>query len=337
MALSRDDLRTLPKVELHVHLEGSIRADTAIALADRHGEDPTATLVLEDGRYPRRYRDFLHFVETYLATSRQLRSAGDLRTVAADFARHQAEQHVRYTEATFTALTHVRNGMPPQAMWAALREGFAEVPEVEVRLVVDAVRNLGVEHAEETVALVEAAEGAPVAALGLAGIESSVPEGSFRVLRDAADRLGLGLAVHAGETGTPDNVRAALDDLGADRIGHGIAAVHDQALMERLAADGTPVEVCPSSNVALGLIGDLDRHPFPAMWRAGLNVTVNSDDPPFFSTTLTDDLLHAARIAELTRDDVAELQRRAARAAFVDDATRGELLRDIDAWASMAT
>ncbi|MBW3619879.1 MAG: adenosine deaminase [Actinobacteria bacterium] len=334
MTLSADSLASLPKVELHVHLEGSIRAGTAIELAERHGEDPQAVLVLEDGRYPRRFRSFLHFVDTYLATSRQLRDPADLRTAAADFARAQAAQHVRYTEATFTAVTHVRNGMEPRAMWEAVSEGFASVAETEVRLIVDAVRNLGREHAEETVALVEdaLADGAPIAGLGLAGIEGSAPETELTVLRSAADRLGLGLAVHAGETGSADDVRRALDVLGADRIGHGIAVVGDPALVERLVREGVPLEVCPSSNVSLGIVEDLEEHPFARMWHAGLAVTVNSDDPPFFSTTLTDELGHAARLAGLGRPDVAELQRRAARAAFLSPDRRDALLGEIDAW-----
>lgn len=333
-ALSASDLAGLPKIELHVHLEGSIHARTAVELAERHGEDPQAVLVLEDGAYPRRFRDFLHFVETYLATSRQLRDPADLRTAAADFARHQAEQHVRYTEATFTAATHVRNGMEPTAMWEAVREGLASVPATEVRLIVDAVRDLGREHAEQTVSLVEdaLADGAPIVGLGLAGVEGSTPEHELTVLRDAADRLGLGLAVHAGETGTPDDVRRAVEVLGADRIGHGIAVVHDAALVGQLVRDGVPLEVCPSSNVSLGIVEDLDAHPFARMWEAGLAVTVNSDDPPFFSTTLTDELGHAVRLAGLGRADLAELQRRAARAAFVPDERRAVLLAEIDAW-----
>lgn len=329
--LDAADLDRLPKVELHVHLEGSVHAETAVALARRHGEDPARVLVLEDGGYPRRFRSFDHFVDTFLAVSRQLRRPEDLRTAAAAFARHQADQRVRYTEATFTAQTHVDNGMPPTEMWQAVREGLTAVADTEVRLIVDAVRELGAAHAEATVALVEAAD-APIVGLGLAGVEGSRPESEFVVLRDAADRLGLGLAVHAGETGTPDTVRAALDDLGADRIGHGIAATRDPALVARLQRERVPLEVCPSSNVALGVVEDLDDHPLPRLWDAGVEVSVHSDDPPFFSTTLTDELAHAVRLAGLDRADVAELQRRAARAAFVDEPLRAALLEEIDEW-----
>lgn len=334
--VSGRDLALLPKVELHVHLEGTIAAETAVELARRHGDDPDRVLALEDGHYPARYRDFDHFVDTFLATSRQVRTPDDLATVAAAFARAQAEQGVRYTETTFTALTLVSQGMEPAAMWAALRDGFADAPDTRVGLIVDSVRELGADASRRTVRLVEEAA-APVVGLGLTGVEGSVPERDFAHLRDVADRLGLGLTVHAGETGSAANVRAALDDLGADRIGHGIAAAADPELVARLVRDRVALEVCPSSNVTLGLVPDLDHHPLPRLWEAGVQVTVSSDDPPFFATTLTDELRHAARLAGLTRRELAELQRRAVRASFAPDDVQTELLARIDAWDAAPT
>ena len=327
------DLVALPKVELHVHLEGTITAATAIELAQRHGEDPERVLPLSSGGYPEPFRDFLEFLELYLAVSRLVRTPDDLYTVAASFARDRAEQNIVYTEVTFTALTHVRNGMEPGAMWAAVSAGLREVPEgTTIGLIVDSVRDQGAEHARGTIELVGSAD-APIVGLGLTGIEGSSPESGFKMLRDAADELGLGFAVHAGDTGTPDNVRAALDDLGADRIGHGVASVEDADLVERLVRDGIPVEVCPSSNVSLQIFPSLDDHPFPKMWSAGMNVTVNSDDPPFFSTTLTEEIELMRRAASLTPADIAELQRRAATAAFASDPARTALVARIDAWA----
>ena len=317
------DFESHPKIEIHVHLEGSIAADTATDLARRHGFDPPKVLPLVDGRYPRRFADFQEFIDIYLAVSAQIRDPEDLRIIAEAFAHAQAKQNIIYTETTFTAITHVRAGMDPAEMWGAVREGL-EAGGGNVGLIVDTPRDNGVVAANRTVEMVEAAD-APIVGLGLSGIEGSVPEGEFRVLREAADKLGLGLAAHAGETGGPERVWAALDDLGADRIGHGVASARDAALVDRLARDGIPVEVCPSSNVSLGIFESLDDHPFPELWRAGVNVTINSDDPPFFSTTLASELGHAARIAGLTGDDLLELQRRAARAAFVPPDERKRL------------
>lgn len=329
---SSAELRSLPKVELHIHLEGTITSEVAVSLARRHGLDPEAALPLVDGSYPPVFDDFMQFVRLYLAVSRQIRTPDELATIAADLARRQADQGVRYTEVTFTALTHVRNGMESRAMWSALREGLAEGgPNCEFGVVVDAVRNLGPEHAEQTVALLEDAD-APIVGVGLTGQEDPAKESEFKVLRQAADRLGLGLTVHAGEVGPPASVLAALDDLGADRIGHGIAAVRVADLLARLASEQVPLEVCPSSNAMLRLVPSLDEHPFAQLWRAGVNITVNSDDPPFFATSLVDELRHAARLADLDRSDLAELQRRAARAAFAPADVRRRLLAMIDDW-----
>ena len=317
------DFESQPKTELHVHLEGSVDAETAAELAVRHGYDPQAVLHLAEGRYPKRYSDIQEFIDIYLAVSAQIRDPVDLRLIAEAFAHAQAKQNILYTETTFTAITHVGNGMDPGEMWDAVREGL-EAGGGNVGLIVDTPRDVGVAAAHRTVEMVEGAD-APIVGLGLSGIEGSVPEGEFRVLRDAADELGLGLAAHAGETGGPERVWAALDDLGADRIGHGVASARDAALVERLVRDGVPVEVCPSSNVSLGIFESLEDHPFPELWRAGVNVTINSDDPPFFSTTLTAELGRAAHLAELTRDDIVELQRRAARAVFAPPDERKRL------------
>ncbi len=322
-AFDQFDLESHPKIELHVHLEGSVAADTAAELARRHGREPGDVLPLVDGRYPKRFTDFQEFIDIYLAVSAQIREPGDLQVIAEAFAQAQAKQNIVYTETTFTAITHVRHGMNPSEMWGAVREGL-EAGGGNVSLIVDTPRDNGVGAAHRTIEMVDNAD-APIVGLGLTGIEGSAPEGEFRVLREAADELGLGLAVHAGETGGPERIWAALDDLGADRIGHGVASVRDAALVKRLARDGTSVEVCPSSNVSLGIFESLDHHPFPQLWRAGVNVTVNSDDPPFFSTTLAQELGHASRLAELTRDDVLELQRRAARAAFATPDERSRL------------
>ena len=329
--LGARDLEMLPKVELHVHLEGTIDAATARLLAERHGEPVDEVLDLPDGAYPTRYRDFPHFLRTFLATTRQVRTPDDLALVAANFARTQAEQHVRYTEVTFTALTHVAAGMEPAAMWQALRDGFAEAPDARIALIVDHVRDLGVDASHRTLRLVADAD-APIVAFGLTGTEGSVDEREFAHLRAAATELGLGVVVHAGESGSPANIRAALDDLGADRIAHGIAVVADDALLSRVVRTKVPFDVCPSSNVATGSIPSLEQHPFTRMWEAGVNVTVNSDDPPFFATTLSDELQHVTRLAALTRRDVAELQRRAIRSSFAPAALRGETLARIDAW-----
>ena len=333
-------IATLPKVELHVHLEGTISAVTAAGLARARGEDPADVLVLADGagadapRYPHPFRDFLHFVDTFLASSAQIREQSDLATVAEAFATAQAAQGVRWSEATFTAVTMEQRGWGPRAMWEALAEGVARVPATRVGFILDTPRDLGVDLAHRGVELARdaLAHGLPVVALGLTGVEGAVHVGEFAFLRDAADELGIGLVPHAGEMGGPDVVADSLDLLRPDRIGHGIATATDAALLARIAEEGVVLEVCPSSNVTLGLVASLDEHPIRVLRDAGVAVTVNSDDPPFFATTLTDELAHAVRLLGLDSLRLAALQRRAIDASFAPAELRAEVHAALDAW-----
>lgn len=328
------DIATVPKVELHVHLNGSISEATAAILARRHGADPDEALVLVDGRYPGSYPDFQGFLDAYLAANEFVRTSEDLEVVAAEFARGQAAQNIVYSEAIFTAMIYARNGMEPAAMWAALRRGLAAAgPGTRIGLVVDAIRDFGKAEADATLELVEGAD-SPIVGLGLTGIEGTVPVEDFLAYRAAARRLGLGMEIHAGETGPPESIVEALDILEADRIGHGVAAIRDPALLEQLVRDQVVLDVCPSSNVGIGEYPSLEAHPMGPFWRAGVNMTISSDDPPFFRTTLTDELRHVVRILGLSRGDLAELQRRAARAAFATPETKAAVLSEIDEWAT---
>lgn len=331
---TEQDIRTVPKVELHVHLNGTISEATASTLARRHDADPEAALILVDGRYPGAYPDFQGFLDTYMAANDFVRTPDDLELVAADFARGQAAQNVIYTETMFTAMILARNGMEPGAMWAALRRGLAAGgPGTRIAIVVDAIRNFGQAEADATLALVEGAD-APIVGLALTGVEGAMPVEEFLPFRAAARRLGYGFESHAGEMGPPSSIVESLDALESDRIGHGVAAIRDPALLDRLVRDQVVLDVCPSSNVAIGLFPSLEAHPVAAFWRAGVNMTISSDDPPFMRTTLTDELRHVVRLCGLTRGDLAEVQRRAARAAFATPEVKADLLAQIDAWAA---
>lgn len=335
MPLSDDDLQSLPKVELHVHLEGTVSARTAAALARDHGDDPLEVLEVEqvgDGevRYPTPFTDFDQFVRAFVATSGQLRRPADLERATAAFVASQERQQVIWTEATFTATTLVWQGWDPARMWAAVAAGIDDAP---VGLIIDSPRNLGTDNARRAIELAEEGlgTGAPIVGLGLTGPETSADVHDFAFLREEADRLGLGLAVHAGETGGPEQVAGALD-IGADRIGHGISSIHDETVLKRLARTGTVCEVCPSSNVTLQVVPSIEDHPLPRMRDAGLAVVIGSDDPPFFATTLSDELRHAERLLDLDRSGHAALQRRATEAAFLPTGRREELVTAIDRW-----
>lgn len=288
--------RAAPKAELHVHLEGSIRPETLLTLARRNG----ATLPGNSVEALRRwfsYRDFGHFIEVYVAITRCLRRAEDYELVAYEFGAEMARQNVRYAEVTFSPSTHHHLGVPHDAYFGGLTRGRERAREefgVEIAWVFDIVRDAP-RYADYTTGVAIEGREDGVVALGLGGWEASHPPEPFAPWFERARAAGLHSVPHAGETAGPESVWGALRALGAERIGHGVRSIEDPALVEHLAERGVPLEVCPTSNLRLGVYGGLDEHPLPRLRSAGVALTINSDDPPLFNTTLNDE---AALLAE---------------------------------------
>jgi adenosine deaminase len=327
MSLDRFLLR-LPKVELHVHLEGSIRPAILLELARRNG---SALPAGDEAGLKRwfRFTDFDHFVQVYLTCSKALRTPEDFQLLVLDVLAEQATQNVVYTEAHFTISTHLANGADGGEVLAALAEAVAEGEErygVKLRLIPDIVRNVGIEPADRTLewALAGRNRGV-VVALGLSGSEARFPAEPFREHFAEARRRGLHCVAHAGEHAGPESIRAVLDVCGAERIGHGVRAVDDPSLMGELARRQIPLEVCPTSNVCLGVAPDLASHPFDRLYRAGLALTVNSDDPAFFGTTLTGEYLRLAQTFGYGPDELAGFAAAAVRHSFLPDPEREAL------------
>jgi adenosine deaminase len=282
-------LARMPKVELHVHLEGAMRPRTLLALARKHGVALPAD-DLEGLRHWFQFRDFEHFVEIYLTCSRCLRDPEDFERLALDFLENQARENVVYSEVHFTISTHLANGADGEGVrqaLAAAREGGRRRFGADFVLIPDIVRNMPVDRADATLDWAVAGRGRGVVALGLSGIEAGFPNEPFRPHFAAAVAAGLHPVAHAGEHAGPESIRSALDVTGAERIGHGVRAVEDSSLVAELVRRRIPLEVCPTSNVCLKVFQSLEEHSFDALYRAGVPVSVNSDDPPFFSTTLT--------------------------------------------------
>jgi aminodeoxyfutalosine deaminase len=327
VSLERFLLR-LPKVELHVHLEGSMRPAVLLELARRNGIELPAQ---DEAGLKRwfRFTDFEHFVQVYLACSRALRSPEDFQLLALDFLTEQAYQNVVYTEVHFTISTHLANGVNGDEVLAALAEAIAEGERrhgVTLRLIPDIVRNVGVEPADRTLdwALAGWKRGV-VAALGLSGSERLYPNEPFRDHFIAAKREGLHRVAHAGEHAGPESIRSVLDVCDAERIGHGVRAVEDPTLVEELRAAQVPLEVCPTSNVCLGVVPDLPGHSFDRLYRSGLALSVNSDDPTFFNTNLTLEYLRLHQTFGYSPAELAGFSLAALRQSFLPEDERATL------------
>ena len=328
-------LLRMPKVELHVHLEGSLPPAGLLALARRHGVDLPAGSPEGLAEWFR-FTSFEHFVQVYLTICRCLRQPEDFQRLVDLVAAEQARQNVVYSEMHFTVGTHLINGHSPSELRDALAEALVDAERthgVRLRLIPDLVRNVAFKWADRTLEWALEMQGRGVVALGLSGFEATHPNEPFVEHFRAAKAAGLHLVAHAGEHAGAASIRSVRELLGAERIGHGVRAVEDPALLAELAAAAVPLEVCPSSNVCLGVAPDLAGHPFERLRAAGVNVTVNSDDPPLFSTTLSDEYRRLADTFGYDAGSCAALALAALHAAFLpaeemaarEAAWRGEL------------
>jgi aminodeoxyfutalosine deaminase len=325
----------LPKAELHVHHVGSASPRIVAELAARHEGDtpvPADPAALADYFA---FRDFGHFVEIYLSVVDLIRDEHDVRTLTYEVARELGRQQVRYAELTVTPYSHVRRGIPAPAFCAAIedaRAGAAADFGVDLRWCFDIPGEAGLPAAEETLRIALEEQPAGLVSFGLGGPEVGVPRPQFKPYFDKARAAGLHSVPHAGETTGPQTIWDALRDLGAERIGHGIAAAQDPQLMAHLAEHGIPLEVCPTSNVRTRAVAGIDEHPLPLLVAAGVPVTINSDDPPMFGTTLEEEYAVAARLLGLDAAGVAGLARAAVQASFLPPAGKERLLAEIDGY-----
>ncbi|HEX6844539.1 MAG TPA: adenosine deaminase [Actinomycetota bacterium] len=326
------DLRSLPKVELHVHLEGSVRPATLRELADRDGLALPHGLGEDDVW---RHTNPDDFIRNYTELCSLLRRPEDFRRIAEEFCADLAATGVRYAEAVFSPSNHaVRMGGdhhgPIEAVLDGLRAGARETG-VAVGLTPDVVRDMGVEEAERVLEVALAFADRGVVALNGAGSEKT-DVATYAPVFQHAKAAGLRRVPHAGEWAGPENVWETLRWYDPDRIGHGVRSIDDPALVEELARRAIPLEVCPVSNVATGAYPSLAVHPFPALRAAGVVVSLHSDDPPMFGGWLTEVYAAAREAWSLTDEDLAELARVSVRSSFAGDDVKTSVLDGIDRW-----
>ncbi len=325
----REVIEALPKVELHVHLEGSIQPATLLRLAERNKCELPAKDVAGLREWFQ-FKDFPHFVDVYVAASKCIKTPSDLELIAEEFAREQLRQNILYTEANYTAKTiHRYAGIPWDEQLDALNRGFAKVSDTKVQLIIDIVREFPQGEGEEIAQWCIEGRDRGVAAIGLSGFEGQTPVSRHAHAYKVAKEAGLNCSAHSGETGGAPAIREALDVALADRIGHGIRCLEDPKLVQELRDRQIHLEVNPTSNVCIGVVPSLAEHPFPRLLDEGLSVSINSDDPPLFSTTLTEEWIRCAEEFELSTDILYSLCLGAADRAFLPDAEKADLKRRI--------
>jgi adenosine deaminase len=312
-----EQIRALPKAELHLHVEGTLEPELAFTLARRNGialRFPTVEALAR--AYD--FADLQSFLGLYYECMAVLLHPADFAELADAYLERAARDGVRHVEMFFDPQAHTSRGVALDDVVAGLRSAIIEAPArhgISATLIACFVRDRPVAEAMHTL------EGLArhldvIAAVGLDSAEVGNPPSAFREVFDVAAQLGLRKVAHAGEEGPPEYVWQALDVLGVERVDHGIRAVEDRALLRRLAGDRVPLTVCPLSNVRLRCVDSLERHPLPQLLDAGVLVTINSDDPAYFGGYVADNYLALQRALGLDLATLEALARNSLAASF---------------------
>jgi aminodeoxyfutalosine deaminase len=330
----------LPKAELHVHHVGSASPRIVSELAERHPaagvpSDPDALRKFFE------FRDFAHFIDVYLAVVDLIRTPEDIRLLTYEVAREMAQgQNLRYAELTCTPYTSVMRGIAIEAYTEALEDARIAAERdfgLVLHWIYDIPGESGLRAADATLSYALDHRTDALVGFGLGGPEIGVPRAQFQPHFDAARAAGLHSVPHAGETTGPETIWDSIRLLGAERIGHGCSAAEDPELLIHLATNGIVLEVCPTSNIATRAVARIEDHPLRTFVEAGVPVTINSDDPPMFSTSLNYDYEVAAGLLDLDESGVADLARAAVRASWAPADVKARIEGEIDAYAGSSS
>ena len=325
-----ESIASLPKAELHLHLEGSIQPPTVRTLTSRCGLNVSE----EEIRLRYAYGNFSEFIEAFKWVTSFLREPRDYALITRDLAEYLLLQDVVYAEVTLSVGVMLLRQQRPEAMFEAIlreSEHFAG-RGLRFNWIFDGVRQFGAEAAMQVVDAARNCASTSIVAFGIGGDELSVDTREFRSVYDAAANLGLHRLMHAGEVGGPEKIREAVELLDIERIGHGIASINDAALMDLLAERRIPLEICPTSNVRTGALAlqlhrplpAIEEHPLPQLYRHGIPVVLSTDDPAMFQTTLTEEYEHARRMG-LSKPELAHLASLSFEYAFLSEAEKRAL------------
>jgi adenosine deaminase len=314
----------VPKVELHLHLEGAIPRPALWQLIQKYDGDPA----LRDVEALERrfvYRDFPHFIETWVWQAQFLREYDDFTLIAEAAANDLARQNIRYVEAFYSPSDFERFGLSAQRITEAIRAGLNKAPAIEVALVADLVRDGGPVKGIRRLADINEVKSFGVIGIGIGGSEQKFPPEPFEAVFEDARRMGFRTSAHAGEAAGAASVWGAVRTLRVDRIGHGTRAAEDESLLTYLAEKRIPVELCPISNVRTGVVPSIADHPARRYFDLGLRLSVNTDDPQMFGNSLSAEYRALETQLGFSRDEIRALILQAVDTSWLPPARKREL------------
>ena len=296
----------LPKVEIHVHLEGAIPHNALFNLIQKYGGDP---LIPDIQALTQRfmYKDFPQFIEAWIWKNSFLREYEDFSYIAEMTAANLAEQNILYAEMFFSPSCFTHRGLTVQDLTQAIRTGFSRIPQIEIALIADLVRDHEPQQELAILDRLQEVKNLGVIGIGLGGSEHNFPPEPFKPLYEKAQAMGFHTTAHAGEAAGPQSIWGAIRHLGAERIGHGTQAWEDPELVKYLAEHQIPLEMCPGSNVRTGIIRNLSEHPIRHYFDQGIRVTVNTDDPEMFQTRMAQEYHQLMRTCGFTKPEIFKL------------------------------
>lgn len=318
-------LERLPKAEIHLHFEGAVSAPVILELGRKYGVKSLRTL--SDAEWCLYFSHARMFFENFLYVSSLFREADDFHRAAADLGKRLLNENIRYVELTFAPYKFMQSGIPYPEMMDAIDAGLRETSNgmVEHRYIIDIVRNLGPEIGMEMIREVERHPHGRVAGIGLGGSEDFPAEDSAAIY-DYAGAIGLRKTAHAGEGRGPDSIWGAIRSLKVERIDHGTRSREDPALVDYLAEHKLPLNLCPTSNVMLGVVPSLEEHPFRFYHERGIPVNAGTDDPTFFKVSLTEELGKLIHYQGFRPEEIPLFIENAIQAAFLEPAAKQALL-----------
>ena len=320
--------KRIPKVELHLHLEGAIPHKAMWELIQKYGGDPLAPN-LETLRKRFEYRDFPHFIEVWSWKNQFLKEYEDFTFIAEQVARDLASQNHCYAEIMFSPSLFKRHGLIPQQLTSAVRVGLDRVEEIHVLLVADLVRDYGPEREKRTLEELSETRDLGVIGIGIGGSEQTFPPEPFSAVYTRARELGFHTMAHAGEAAGAVSVWGAIRALEVERIGHGTRAAEDPALLEYLVEKRVPIDMCPLSNVKTAVVPDLSHHPVREFFDRGVLVTINTDDPKMFGNSLAEEFMLLEQVLNFDRHEIRVLTENAVQASWLPEDQKEDLAAEI--------